>query len=230
MDVIGFIRTRTVLGPIHDETVEYMRATELIDQRLVAPEGLRIMMSYPDETVLVKFIERCLRVHPESTLRIAAEFPDIVSHLLSHWEDHSGIDSALYLYVLLRVSDLTQSPVLVSGMLTRVFNDANRIQALAHAVFFHGAQICAWADLTEEARITILDFWSTHDDAVSVVLSRIALSPVNTEYCEVLRDARGVIDSISDESLKNSATRYLIVKCPHLRSQRTRSRPSRQIE
>jgi hypothetical protein len=185
---------------------------------LVTPAGLRFMIFYPDELVVVKFLQRYIRVYPGATLEIATEFPERMSQLVSHWESYSGLDSVQYLEVLLKVTDLARNPVMLSGFLLRVFggNDANRVQNLAHAILLSSAPICTWAELTEEATMAMMEFWATHDDEVSTVLSRVVLSPTNTDYCETLRDARGVLERISDHSLRNSATRFLLRRCPHL--------------
>jgi hypothetical protein len=222
LGIIGYMNResdmRSLLGPRVDQAAPHMRASDLIDDLFVTPAGLRFMMFYPEELVVVKFLQRYIRVYPGATLEIATEFPERMSQLVAHWESYSGSDSVQYLDVVLKVSDLARNPVMLSGLLSRVFreNDASRVRNLAHAILLSGAPICTWAELTEDATVAITEFWATHDDEVSIVLSRMVLSPVNTEYCETLRDARGVLDRISDQSLRNSATRYLLQKCPHL--------------
>jgi hypothetical protein len=190
-----------------------------IDDLEVTPAHLRRIMFYPDELVVAKFIQLGLRFHIETTLEITAGVPDRMSQLISYWETYSGPDSARYLEVLLRVSDLTRNSVMLSAFLMRVFkgNEVSRIENLAHAIFLRGAHISTWTYLTKEATSAISKFWATRDRDVTR-LSRIALSPVDSEYCARFRYAMASLDSIRDASLRNAAIGFLLSICPNLRN------------
>jgi hypothetical protein len=139
------------------------------------------------------------------------EFTDKADQLITFWESYTGPHSREYLRIVLAVAHCAGKLDKISDMLVRLFEEGNPDTLRSKAIPFLAVD---QLEFTNEVMATVESLLESLDKKSDVfILWYMAFRYNQPEYCDVLRDAQEVIDSIDNASDRKLARNNLPKRC-----------------
>jgi hypothetical protein len=197
-----------------NQSIENMTGSVIIKTMFSSVAGLRWLASHVTEVgeLTTLKILSCPTT-AASVADISTEISNARGNLISFWENYSGSDSGSCIKVILDVTDLRADSDALSAVVLRVM-ETDKFRELVEGIILSVHQGVSPA-INDEATEAIRLITEGIDEEL-FVLSNIALRSISASYCEGLRNAREVLDEMSDSRLATAAEELLISNCPQL--------------